>query len=215
MGASPKERKRVGRPDAQTSEALDRHVLEIAARLFIEHGYAATSIEQIAVAGRVGKQTIYRRYASKEEIFKAVLNELARPLMDVLDRTVVRSEDPLADLEEALRINLEVATRPDVAEMYRILIAEAKRFPAFIDEVHNGLSVPLNRMIVRLLGAARAAGQLRADGDDETTARVLSGMIIGWTLQESLKGRSVLIDPEERTAFFEKAWDMFLKGAEA
>ncbi|MCO6416536.1 TetR/AcrR family transcriptional regulator [Siccirubricoccus sp. KC 17139] len=213
MGASPKQRKRLGRPDAQASEALDRHILETAARLLIEQGYAATSIEQIAVAGRVGKQSIYRRYGSKEGIFKAVLNDLAKPLMDLVDRANVESEDPLADLREVLSLTLETASRPDAAEMYRILTAEAKRFPAFIDDVHDGLSVPIHRMIVRLLGAARAAGQLRSDGDDEMTAMVLRGMITGWTLQESLKGRLGLSDRKEREAFFARAWDIFLKGA--
>ena len=58
--------KRIGRPQQREAQALIARILETAARLFKEQGYAATSIEQIASLSGSGKQTIYRRFSTRE-----------------------------------------------------------------------------------------------------------------------------------------------------
>jgi AcrR family transcriptional regulator len=55
--------------------ALELRLVETAAKLFTDQGYDATSIDQIAALAGIGKQTIYRRYPTKDHLFKAVLTE--------------------------------------------------------------------------------------------------------------------------------------------
>src|SRR4051812_37834366 len=55
------------------SEATKAALLEEATRLFAEHGYAATSLEQIASATRVTRGAVYHHFASKQALFEAVL----------------------------------------------------------------------------------------------------------------------------------------------
>ena len=63
-----------GRPrDPRTDQAI----LTAALELFTEHGHAGTSIEQIARRAGVGKLTVYRRWASKDELIAAAV-EAAR-----------------------------------------------------------------------------------------------------------------------------------------
>ncbi len=204
--------RRSGRPDAQASEALDHHILATACRLFIAKGYAATSVEQIATAIGAGKQTIYRRYPSKEALFEAVIGELADLLIDGAASAEKSSSDPLAALHEACRRLLDFVSKPDAVGVYRILIAESQRFPALIDRAMDRASEPFHTILKRLLKAARETGQIAADGDDEETSRALSGLLTGWALQQALMGRPGLADDAERAVFFRNAWTLFLRG---
>src|ERR1700758_774136 len=92
--------RRTGRPDQQASEELVRNIIETAARLFIDQGYAATSIEQIAAAAGSGKQTIYRRFGSKTGIFHEVINLHTKRLVEVAEAAESTHEDPVTALKE-------------------------------------------------------------------------------------------------------------------
>src|SRR5947208_4976007 len=49
-------------------------VLEAATRLFLERGYTATTVEDVAAAADVGARTIYVRFSSKALLFKRVVD---------------------------------------------------------------------------------------------------------------------------------------------
>ncbi len=204
--------RRSGRPDATASGVLDRHILDTATGLFARQGYAATSIEQVAAAAGAGKQTIYRRYASKEDLFKAVITALSAPFIAAIEDSRIASADPLTALRETCRATLDFAARPDVVAVYRILIAEAQRFPALIDHTARIAIDPFEDVMRRLLAAARDAGQIKDDCDIVRSGRALSGLVTGWLLQRALLRRENLEDPGERTAFFQIAWELFLGG---
>lgn len=57
------------------AEATDgrRRILDVAARLFVDQGYAATTLRQIATAAGIKAGSVYYHYASKDELFDAVL----------------------------------------------------------------------------------------------------------------------------------------------
>jgi TetR/AcrR family transcriptional regulator, regulator of autoinduction and epiphytic fitness len=208
-------RSRPGRPTAQRAETLERQLLGTAAQLFAEQGYAATSMEQIALVAGIGKQTIYRRYPSKEILFTAVLCDMSR---DILQRVAVdneRGRDPLLALRETCRAALELFGTPSAVAMHRLLIAEAPRFPSLIERVTREVIEPIDAALRRLIEAAQRTGQLRADWPAEDALRALSGMTIGWLVQRKLLGLRSLATEAERTAFFGTMWSLFVKGTTA
>lgn len=206
--------RRTGRPDAQTTELINRHILDTAARLFIEQGYSATSMEQIASAAGSGKQTIYRRYASKEELFSAVMLELVRSLLENPLRMSANAVDPLQALRDLswTMVNLAFA-KPETMSLYRILVAEALRFPDLVSKIAKTVLQPIDDMLMLLLEAARIKGQIRHDISTEHLCHVLGGMCTGWIFQETLLGNACLSNEAERKAFFESVWSVFLKGS--
>ena len=54
------------------SEATRRALLESAARLFAEKGFAATSLDEVAAEARVTKGAVYHHFANKQALFEAV-----------------------------------------------------------------------------------------------------------------------------------------------
>src|SRR5947207_12125037 len=63
------------RPERRDAAEHRQRILEVARRLFAEHGVGATSMHQIAMAAGVGQGTLYRRYAHKGELCMDLLRE--------------------------------------------------------------------------------------------------------------------------------------------
>ena len=53
--------------------AVEQRILDAARKVFLESGFAGTSIDEIAEVARSGKPTIYARFSGKEALFKAVV----------------------------------------------------------------------------------------------------------------------------------------------
>ncbi|MEU3838431.1 helix-turn-helix domain-containing protein [Streptomyces sp. NPDC028635] len=77
---------------AAAAAARRARIRQAAARLFVEHGYAATTMRQVAAAAEVGERTLYDAFPSKTALFS-----------HTLDVSIAGDEQPVA-----------VAARPEV-----------------------------------------------------------------------------------------------------
>ena len=101
-------------------------ILEGAASAFARKGFTGTSMEEVACASGITKLIVYRHFASKEELYRAVLDRTFRLLAVQLTERTRRSEHA-----PGLRAVLEVArTHPDGL---RLLLVHACREPAFAE----------------------------------------------------------------------------------
>ena len=200
-----------GRPTPEMSALLDRQVLEVATALFVEQGYAATSLEKIARVIGCSKATLYRRYSSKEDLFKAVVAERGRMLLDEAEAVEASSKDPLAATKEIALFFLDFMLRPETREAYRIVIGDGYRIPFIADEMMETIVEPFVATLSRLLKAAADAGQINST-DHEQTTRVLMSFVIGWPLQNTMLGQNRMEDAVARKQFFDRAWGIFLCG---
>ena len=158
-----------------------------AQRLFLQQGYLATSIDAIlAEAGVSSKETLYRHYASKEDLFVDVLGHLTLSQPGFSEKLVVLpTPHDLLSLRQALtqlsREILSLMRQPEYLALVRIIIAEAPRFPQlgslfFSTVPQRGLTI-----IVELLQAAREQ-QIIADVDFEVVARALLGGLLSYAI---------------------------------
>src|SRR5262249_28077832 len=79
-----------------------RHLARVAARLFAERGYEATSVREIVEAAGVAKPTLYYHFESKEGLASALLTVPLANLVATLKRIVTTVEDPMACLEQVI-----------------------------------------------------------------------------------------------------------------
>ncbi|MBR7834227.1 TetR family transcriptional regulator [Actinospica durhamensis] len=95
---------------ARTRSALE----QAAARLFEEHGFAATTVRDIAAAAGVGERTFFRYFPSKEDLVLQQVRDLIPGMMaDVRGRPA--TEAPLTALREAIVAWLErTGTTPTI-----------------------------------------------------------------------------------------------------
>lgn len=105
-----------------------------AQKLFLHSGLQRTSMDAISVEANVSKQTLYRYYGSKDELFVAVLTGLtAEPVKAQVERLMPTSPLTRSELEASLLTlatgALEVLLNPTYLALLRIVIAESEGFP--------------------------------------------------------------------------------------
>jgi AcrR family transcriptional regulator len=88
------------RPRTKPPEARRKELMNAAQRLFLDHGVASTTIEQITSAASVAKGTFYLYFSSKEDVLAALGDRFARELLARI-KTAVASE-PNAGWKEKL-----------------------------------------------------------------------------------------------------------------
>src|SRR5579859_4033397 len=104
-------------------------------RLFLQHGYLGTSTDAIlAEAGIASKETLYRYYASKEELFVYVLGHLTLSQPRISSKlSAIPTPRDLLSLREALAIVareiLSIMIQPEYLALLRVIISETPRFP--------------------------------------------------------------------------------------
>lgn len=158
---------RRGRPRrASAGEAI----LEATLALLAERGFQATTIEAIADRAGVGRNTIYRRWASKEELIADALHELTANL-DVFEAT----GDLRSRLLERVRDLVRVFSDPLFGRILPVVLGELQRNPTFARVYAERVVHPRRRALVDLLTDARDRGELRGDVDVEQVADLLGG----------------------------------------
>ena len=109
-----------------------RAVLEAARLLFLERGFAGTSMDYVAGAAGVSKQTVYAHFSDKHRLFTELI-ETDVGQLDVAQHPLVAgmpdSDDIERDLRAYARFHLSVVMQPHLLRMRRMLIGEAERFP--------------------------------------------------------------------------------------
>src|SRR5205807_1793496 len=128
--------KYMNEPELPPRSQAKREAIHVAAQeLFTRQGFEGTSMDAIAEAAHVSKQTLYRYYENKEALFVATLRRLAlhHTAAQTLQEVQGTPIDSLAALEQALvtwaQLTIENIMQPTYLALLRILIAEIPRFP--------------------------------------------------------------------------------------
>lgn len=156
-------------------------ILAAAERLFAERGYAATRTAGIARAAGVTERTLFKHFPEKEQLLGRVADEAMRavaaaPPMDSVPFPVW--------FETLLRARLAGAqAHPHALRLVLVELltsgAARKRFaPVWKRELWAGL--------VRSVGRFQARGELRADLDAESLARMVLSLALGYLLSRTL-----------------------------
>ena len=121
------------RKGRRADPAKDEAILAAAQTLFAERGYGV-SIDEIAAAAGVAKQTIYARYDGKHDLLAAVVLKTAEALVRPL---AIGAAKPEAALTEFGVRFVDVVFAPGKLAMQRLIISEAATFPVAARAVVN------------------------------------------------------------------------------
>ncbi|HEX9070162.1 MAG TPA: TetR/AcrR family transcriptional regulator [Ktedonobacterales bacterium] len=179
------------RGHSSRTEKTRESILAAAQRLFLERGFQATSTDAIlAEAGVSSKETLYRYFASKEELFAAVLGHLTTEQPDFSARFAALS--PPRDFR-ALRESLTTAAReiltlmcqPSYLALWRTMMAEAPRFPQLGAAFYSAIPQRGFTLVGSLLRAA-SEQRIIVEADFEAVARMLLGGLLSYAVTELL-----------------------------
>jgi TetR/AcrR family transcriptional repressor of mexJK operon len=163
-------------------------IREAAARLFLERGYQGTSMDDIAAAAHISKQTIYTHFPSKEHLFAdLVLGNAERvdAFVATLRTTFEQADDLEAGLRRVARLYGRFVIRPEVLQLRRLVIAEAGRFPDLARAYYERVPARVYSALASLLEEVAADGRLCID-DALLAAHHLAWLVLGMPLDRGL-----------------------------
>jgi TetR/AcrR family transcriptional regulator, mexJK operon transcriptional repressor len=111
-------------------KAKEQEVLDVATEYFLRHGYQGASINAMARSSGISKESIYRYFSSKKQLFEAVIG---RELVEYQDSLRRLQAAKTFDLREALiavaETVLGVVTTDRTMALRRLIFDEARRSP--------------------------------------------------------------------------------------
>ncbi|MEP9348871.1 TetR/AcrR family transcriptional regulator [Xanthobacter sp. KR7-225] len=170
-------------------------ILKAARALFLEKGYGATSMDAVAAAAPVSKRTLYQHFASKAELFAAVIDEAWSHLTRAPPLPAETAGCPRAVLRayvEGLKAHWD---RPDVIPLLRLVIAEAPRFPELSQAYFAAGKEPIVKALQGYFTTLARAGRLAPGVDPELAAAQFMGAIKEPLFWPRVLGVPVAFDP--------------------
>ncbi len=186
-------------------------ILEAAAQVFFEQGYAATSID--AIIERIGgsKRNIYSEFGSKEGLFTALVSESADAAVAALSVEQFAGKDLSEILLEFGRQLLDVYMSPALIGVYRSIMPEALRFPELAKAFYEKGPGRASDRLAEVLEEARARGEIELD-DCHAAADYFVGMSRDNLHLRVVLGLSSPRGPAEAEAAVNSVVGIFLHG---
>jgi AcrR family transcriptional regulator len=164
--SSLQSRRRRGRP---RHAAARQAIVEATLELLAERGFQAATMDEIAARAGVGKNTIYRRWTSKEDLIADAIRDLTAEL-DVQDDGEI-----YARLLARIRDFMHVFADPLLGRLLPGLLGELERNPAFASAYVERIVTPRYERIIAVLREAVDRGELAEGTDPEIVADLLIG----------------------------------------
>ena len=135
----------------------------MAEAVFLAQGFTETTMRDVAARAGASKETLYRHFGSKEDLFAEVVSNRARCLRERLDADFERPNALGAVLRD-LGVNLlDAMTSPEVTSLLRIVVAEAPRDPALGRIFYSFGPERTRERLTEFLEAARGRGEFTGD----------------------------------------------------
>ena len=171
-------RRKEARPQELTAAALD---------LFVEKGYAATRLEEVAARAGVSKGTLYLYFDSKEALFKAVVREGMVPLLEEGELLVANSTASASELFAAIvRRWWQMVGDSPLGGIPKLIFAEARNFPEIARFYADEVIERGKRLFVAVFRRGIDSGEFRPFDPNSLVHIVISPLIMRVIWKHSL-----------------------------
>ena len=153
-------------PAAERREQL----LSTAVTVFAEHGYHATSMNDVAEAAGVTKPVLYQHFSSKRELFVELLTEIGDELRETIAKATADAAGPRQQIEHGFRAYFRYVG--ESTDAFRVLFGSGARrdpeFASFARAVEASIAEAIAELIV-------------VDGEPLAQRLLLAHSIVGMT----------------------------------
>jgi AcrR family transcriptional regulator len=194
-------------------EARPAELLDAAFELFVERGFAATRIDDIAARAGVSKGTVYLYFPSKQAVFEALVRQAVLPNLERLIGETARPGMPVLEiLPRLLRAIMRTVAGSPLLKFPRLIIAESPQFPELAQFWRETVIDRMLGVVSGLIERGIAAGEIRPV-DPADTARLMIApllMAVIWGTTFVKEGESF-----DLNVFIDRHLDIYLRGLAA
>ncbi len=197
-------------------EARPGEVLDAALDLFVEKGFSATRVEEVAARAGVSKGTLFLYFQSKEDLFKAVVRENIANNFPAWEEEFVAYEGSCSDmLRYALVSWWERIGKTRASGITKLVMSEAQNFPEIAAFYQEEVIKPGNVMIRRILERGVQSGEFRELDLEQAVHIIVAPMIFLMMWKHSMgacAASAKIVNPEQ---FIHMQVDVLLHGMTA
>lgn len=194
-GTAKRERRKEARPGELLDAALD---------LFVEKGFAATRVEEVAARAGVSKGTLFLYFSSKEELFKAVVRENISNRYEEWSAEIETFKASSADMVGyCLNSWWERTGATRASGITKLMLSEAQNFPEIALFYQHEVIKPGHALIRRILQRGIDSGEFRAMDLDYAVYSLIAPMIYLLLAKHSAEicvPGDVVLDPKKYIA---------------
>jgi TetR/AcrR family transcriptional regulator of autoinduction and epiphytic fitness len=183
-------------------------IVQAAIAEFRANGFEATSMDKVAATAEVSKRTLYNHFASKEDLFAEILNQLWQRAAAQVDLAYQADQPLRAQLMALMSQKLAMLASEDFMDLARVAIAATIHSPeraqdmlARIGEKESGL--------VAWIKAAHKDGRLQA-ADAALAAQQLESLVKGAAFWPQVTMGQPRLGPKAQKQLAASAVDLFL-----
>jgi len=162
------------RRELQSAEGI----VEVATELFYRQGYDATSMQDIAVAAKINKSSLYHHIRGKEELLEAI----CRHAFDQLNTSLQEAESSDAGPGQRVLLAFAGAARTALADPRGTSIIIRLQGKTEVARRVKGWRRDYEQRFAGLIGVAQKSGDVRADIEALMLARLVLGLV-DWVIE--------------------------------
>jgi TetR/AcrR family transcriptional regulator of autoinduction and epiphytic fitness len=178
-----------------------------AQRLFLERGFGAVSMDELAEASGLARRTLYNQFSSKQEIFREMLLKVAGQLEDAFPTGIETQGDVEEVLRLVARLILALHKSSEYLGFLRMVVADSRQFP-WIAREFAAVMDPQTERLIRYFAHLNAMGILDCP-EPALAAHQFMGMLNEFSLWPWMLGRERL--PIATDKVIEQTIRMFLR----
>jgi TetR/AcrR family transcriptional regulator of autoinduction and epiphytic fitness len=162
------------------SEQKRAAILQAASESFAKEGFHATTMDGVAARANVSKRTVYNHFASKDELFDALVDGLWAQMAPATTQLPAASLSLEKRLEKLALSRVEVLLSAEVIGLFRIVFAESVRSPALV-RAYFGYQQRTDFLGMRtVLAEEQKRGRIK-DCNHDVAAAQFWGLVLGPT----------------------------------
>lgn len=181
-----------------SSEERQGEIIRVAVELAAEKGVDSVTTQDMAEAMQLTQGSIFRHFATKDDIWVAVMQWIRERLMNVLDKAAADATDPLDAIQRMFFAHITfIGKHPAIPRLLfsELLHKKNSKLRQLIQEIISGYEAK----ITDRLDAAKTQSLVSPDLDSKSAAVLYIGMIQGLVMQVSIFGgkRSLMQEAEK------------------
>jgi AcrR family transcriptional regulator len=161
-------------------------ILAAAMAVFAERGFAGARLEDVAARAGVSKGAIYLYFATKEDIFRAAVEQVIAPNVAQVRQMLAAHPGPFPDLlRQVIGRVLHLVTRTPAGGVAKMVIGEARNFPELARVWHDRLASQAIEGLAGAIAAAQDRGEVRPGDPRLFAMQVMAPLLVGVIWRET------------------------------
>ncbi len=202
--------KTLNAPKIPQRERKHQAIIDAAIKVFLQNGFEASSMDEVAREAGVSKRTVYDHFGNKEKLFQTILVEHWNFVFEINEPLFDTSKSITESLSDFAKKFMTFLYQPKTINLFRLLIGESGRLSHLLDALLVNEKAPFTKELITYLDSQQKNGKFKIK-DAELAASFFMGMLKEPHFWPMMLGFTTLKQVKHQNQFIKEAVEIFIK----